>query len=230
MVRVHVKRRRNSESATPCRVGLRPFDWVKARSHEAPSCFRCSLPAVRPAAQSKHAGLPPISGDADFAEVWERVDAGQLVARDPPDDLPNHYIQLCSDTIFASADDIDAFFRRRFAVPFNEAFARSVAGKGEWGGTGILPHQDREKYFNLFWNAYLKQREVTLLKFLMYSSVFIKECGGILKSTSEKINRIDALQYPGISYLFSSFEVQSGTKRYRKSFTMVAEPNGLSKF
>ena len=139
--------------------------------------------------------VPNEQGFADFAGVWQ-TDPGIQVVADAPD-LPQGVAEQYGAVVLKSASYADAIFQNFGKKrPFIQWFNDECAGKGYWAKRKISGSQAD---YESFWNQFLSGKQLSLMQFLAYMSVFANEVEGKLKNRSEAFGNKD---HPGISYLF----------------------------
>lgn len=163
--------------------------------------------------------VPNELGRADFADAFRLERAGTFALVADVRDIPGEVVEGLADVRFASAGDIDGYFRDRRGSGFIPWFNRSVAGRSEWAGKSVAA-ADAPANFTAYWDRSLSDASVGLFDFLAYMSVFINECDGNLVSVSE---RYGSAEHPGLSYLFDGFRIQSANGREwsKKSYNLA---------
>ncbi|GAA3075321.1 hypothetical protein GCM10010520_23060 [Rhizobium viscosum] len=157
--------------------------------------------------------VPFESGRADFSGVWE-LNSGTistLVANAP--DLPKNSAPAGAKIVFASAKDIDDYFKSKKGDSFIDWFNRDLAGKGNFQNKRIQGPNVASN-FNNYWTSYLQSEPLTLMQFLCYMAVHINECNGNLVSITESYGHKD---HPGISYLFDKVILKTNNRSWSKA-------------
>jgi hypothetical protein len=158
--------------------------------------------------------IPSLNNKADFANAWVNIDIGLGLAPFVAPPIKDEYIQLLSGSKIRHVQDIDQFFRKTAGLDFIK-WLNSMPKLAYWDDQKIVG-SDAQENLQSFWKSYIAARTPTMLEFLTYMPVFITEIGGDLKSSTERVNRLNNSTYPGIAYLFDTVELTSPTGRWRK--------------
>jgi hypothetical protein len=123
--------------------------------------------------------------------------------------------QSDAEPTFASAAEIDAWFRARSDMPYLEWFNATQAGRGAWAplrndagkierSFKMQTNADTKRRFTVWWDAapavIFGQKTITLGQFVALQSIFVNELGGGMAPVSELFQGVKA--HPGIGYLF----------------------------
>jgi len=104
---------------------------------------------------------------------------------------------------FATAADIDAFFRQRTGQDFLDWFHATQAGRGAWAGKDVRRDAETRRRFAQFWDGaaanVFGQPRIRLEQFVALQSIFINELGGLMAPITERMGRSG---HPGMAYLF----------------------------
>jgi hypothetical protein len=161
--------------------------------------------------------LPPQeAGFADFSNSWERIDDGTVVASFASPDLSTTKTNRLLSIHCKSAEEINSVFSKFGYSTFVDWFNNTASSHRYWSGRKITGNSV-ETNFTLFWDTILTSnlKEISLIEFFTYMSVFINEIDGNLRHVPEKINSTRSRNNPGIAYLFNTvvFTTNKGTWR-----------------
>jgi hypothetical protein len=173
--------------------------------------------SILASANLEELGDPPLEdGYADFSRAWsvQTPQEGQLFG--VPLDIPVGIAEAYGKIVFRNHDDIATYFQDKVNNNFIDWFNVTAASLDEWKGKGITA-PGAQKNFKIFWDQYLSTREITLMEFIAYMSIFVNECGGNLVSKSELFGMKG---YPGVCYLFDTIIKQypDGHKWSKRSY------------
>ncbi|MBY3136546.1 hypothetical protein [Rhizobium laguerreae] len=167
---------------------------------------------------------PLLSGNADFAGVWEPIGDGGIVAAGPPPEIPKKYVELYSDIILDNARKPGRLTADGTRRPF-DSLVNQMALDNPNADLKPFKEMAAVNLCSAFWDAYLGTTDradwrtsVTLLEYITYIAVFLNETGGSLSRGTEKFNvNTPTLQHPGICYFFDRLQPR-GASWWKKSY------------